>query len=103
MSEDIASNIELMPIIIGVVVSIILVGIGLVSSVGAIGMIGIILGGAISGFLTNNSTSYAIIYGAVVGLITSFLILYSFFAIPFCMILGIFGGFVGIVAQKNLK
>ncbi|WP_295599402.1 hypothetical protein [uncultured Methanobrevibacter sp.] len=103
MSEDIASNVELMPIVIGVVVSIILVTIGLLSSIGAIGIIGIVIGGAISGFLTNNSTLYAIIYGAIVGLISSFLILYSVFAIPFCMVLGVFGGFVGKVAQSNLK
>lgn len=103
MAEDIASNVELMPIVIGIIVSIVMVALGLLFHVGYIGIFGVIIGGAISGFLTNNSTLYAIIYGAVVGLISSFLILYSFFAIPFCIILGIFGGFVGKVVQEHLK
>lgn len=36
---------------------------------------GLIIGGAISGFIINNETSYAILYGAIIGFISSFLIL----------------------------
>lgn len=102
MDEDIAGNVELMPIVKGIVVSIVLMLIGSALGIGFIGIFGIIIGGAISGFSSNNSTLYAVIYGAIVGFVSSFLILYSVFAIPFCIILGIFGGFIGKVIQSNI-
>ncbi|WP_462315002.1 hypothetical protein [Methanobrevibacter sp.] len=101
MSEDIAENIELGPIIKGVVVALILIVIGWYTS-GYIGLFGLIAGSAISGFSTNNSTKYALIYGAIVGLICSFTML-TVFTIPIFIILGLFGGFVGKVIQSNIE
>lgn len=103
MDEDIASNVEGMPIVKGIVVSIVFAIIGLLSGIGFIGLFGIIIGGGISGFSTNNSTSYAVIYGAIVGFISSFLTVFSVFSIPVCIILGIFGAFIGKVFQSNLN
>lgn len=102
MAEDIASNIELMPIVKGIIVSVVIVALGMLLGIGFIGVFGIIIGGVISGFLTENTTLYAIIYGAIVGLISSFLIGFSVFSLPLCIILGIFGGFMGKVIQSNI-
>ncbi len=66
------------------------------------GLFGIIAGSAISGFSTNNSTKYALIYGAIVGLICSFTML-TVFTIPIFIILGLFGGFIGKVIQSNME
>jgi hypothetical protein len=101
MGEDIAQNIELEPIIKGAVVGIIFIIIGWFTS-GYLGLFGVIIGSAISGFLTNNSTKYALIYGAIVGIICSFLMLTAF-TIPIFIILGLFGAFIGKVVQSNIK
>ena len=84
MGEDIAQNIELEPIIKGAVAGIIFIIIGWFTS-GYLGLFGVIIGSAISGFLTNNSTKYALIYGAIVGIICSFLMLTAF-TIPFFVV-----------------
>ena len=103
MAEDIASNVKLMPIIIGIIASIVIVAIGKLLGNGVLGIGGIIIGSAISGFLTENTTLYAIIYGVIVGLISSFLIGFTIFSVPLCIILGIFGGFIGKVVQSNMQ
>ncbi len=103
MEDDIANNIELMPILKGTIISVVLIIIGMTIGNAFIGFFGLIIGSAFSGFSTNNSTKYAVIYGAIVGIVSSFLMLYSVFAIFFCLILGIFGGFIGKVLQSNFK
>lgn len=101
MSDDIASNFELGPILKGVVVAVIFMIIAWITSIGFIGMFGIILGSAVSGFLTVNSTKHALVYGAIVGFICC-LPMMTIFSLPVFIILGLFGGFIGKVIQSNI-
>lgn len=100
MSEDIANDFELKPVIIGLIISIVGILIGTSISNGFISFFGLIVGSATSGFLTINSTKYALIYGAIIGIVSSFLVL-TVFTIPTFIILGLFGGFIGKVIQNN--
>lgn len=103
MAEDIAGNVELKPIVMGIVVSVILILLdSFIIHWGYVGIFGVIIGSAYAGFLSNNSTIYALIYGALVGFISSFAIFFTVFTIPLFVILGIFGGFIGKVIQSNL-
>lgn len=103
MEDDIANNIEVMIILKGIILSVVLIVIGMSIHNGFIGIFGLIIGSAFSGFSTNNSTKYALIYGVVVGIVSSFLMLNSVFAIFFCMVLGLFGGFIGKVIRVNME
>ena len=69
MSEDITTNVEVFPIVVGIIVSIILIVIDLFLFTGIISTFGVIIGSACAGFLCKNSTVYAIIYGAIIGII----------------------------------
>ncbi|MBQ8017329.1 MAG: hypothetical protein IJ258_04395 [Methanobrevibacter sp.] len=100
MTEDIASNFELKPVIVGAVISIVCLLVGMSTGIGVIGILGLIIGSAISGFLTNNSTTHALIYGAIVGFVSSFL-MFTVFSIPIFIIIGLFGGYIGKVVQNN--
>lgn len=100
MSEDIANNFELKPVIMGAIISIICIMIGTATGIGFIGIFGLIIGSAVAGFTSENSTMYALIYGAIIGIISSFL-LFTVFTIPIFIILGLFGGFIGKVLQSN--
>lgn len=102
MSDDIASNFELGPVLKGIVVAIIFIAIGMITSLGYVGIFGVIVGSAIPGFLTVNSTKQALIYGAIVGFICSLPML-TIFTLPIFIVLGLFGGFVGKVIQSNLE
>lgn len=100
MTDEIVNNIEFKPIIVGSIISIIIILIGM--SVGGIFFLfGPILGSAIAGYLTENSTMYALIYGAIIGIICSFFVL-TVFTIPLFIILGLFGAFIGKIIQANL-
>lgn len=101
MEEDIANNIELMPIVKGIIVSVLIIIIGMFTNE-YISLFGVIIGAAVSGFSTHNPTKYALIYGAIVGIVSSFLIL-TVFTIPLFIILGVFGAFVGKIIQSNLE
>lgn len=98
MVDEIVNNIEFKPIIIGVLVAVILI---LVFPMGILHCFWVIVGSAISGFLTSNPTKYALVYGAIIGLISSFFML-TVFTIPLYIILGLFGAFVGKVIQTKL-
>lgn len=100
MSEDIANNFELKPVIIGAVISIVCIVIGMSTGIGFLGIFGLIIGSAVAGFTSENSTMYALIYGAIIGIVSSFL-LFTVFTIPIFIILGLFGGFVGKIIQSN--
>lgn len=100
MSEDIAGNFELMPVVIGFVPAIIFVLIGMATS-GLVGLFGVLIGSAIAGFLSKNSTLYALIYGAVIGLICCFASL-AVYVFAIFIVVGLFGGFAGKVLQSNL-
>lgn len=100
MSEDIANNFELKPVIIGAVISIVCIVIGMSTGIGFLGIFGLIIGSAVAGFTSENSTRYALIYGAIIGIVSSFL-LFTVFTIPIFIILGLFGGFVGKILQSN--
>lgn len=97
MSEDIVNNFEFKPVIIGAIISLILI---LIFPMGIWHLLWVIIGSAVSGFLTINSTKYALVYGAIIGIISSFL-MFTVFTIPIYVILGIFGGFMGKVIQSN--
>lgn len=99
MSDDIASNVELMPIVKGIVISILVIVIGMYTN-GMISILGVIIGSAVSGYSTENPTTYALIYGAIVGIVSSFLML-TVYTIPLFIILGLFGSFMGKVLQSN--
>ena len=101
MSEDIANNIEVMPIVKGIIISILIIVIGMFTN-GMISIFGVIVGSAVSGFSADNSTTYALIYGAIVGIVSSFLMLTAY-TIPVFLILGLFGAFVGKVLKSNLN
>lgn len=103
MSEDIINNIEIFPIVVGVVISVIFVILALFSNT-MVSIIGLILASAIAGFLCRNTTVYAIIYGAVIGLIASLFIglitgILNMFILY--IVLGIFGAFVGKFIQSK--
>lgn len=103
MSDDIINNIEIFPIVVGVVISVIFVIIALFSGT-IVSIIGLILASAVAGFLCKNTTLYAIIYGAVIGLISSLsigLITGIFNIFLLYIILGIFGAFVGKFIQSK--
>lgn len=100
MTDDIASNMELSPILKGIIIAVLFIIIGWFTS-GYLGIFGIIVGSAFSGFSTNNSTKYALIYGAVVGIVCSFT-MFTAFTVPIFIILGIFGAFVGNVVRANM-
>lgn len=100
MSEDIANNFELKPVIIGIIISIVCIMIGIAIGNGFIGIFGVIIGSAITGFVSENSTKYALIYGAIIGIISSFFV-FTVFTIPIFVILGLFGGFVGKIIKSN--
>lgn len=103
MGDDIANNVELMPILKGIIISVIFIGIdSLIIHWGYIGILGIIVGSAYAGFSSNNTTKYALIYGAIVGFVSSFFAFFTVFTIPIFIILGLFGGFVGKVLQANI-
>lgn len=101
MSEDLAENFELMPIVKGIVISFLIIIIGMYTNI-MISFIGVVIGSAFSGYSTLNSTKHALIYGAIVGIVSSFLIL-TVYTIPIFVILGVFGGFIGKVLQNNLN
>lgn len=102
MDDDIATNFELKPMVVGFIIAIILFGFGLLMSNAIVGFSGVTLGSAVSGFLSNNSTKYALIYGAIIGFVCSFFMM-TVFSIPVFILFGIFGGFIGKVLQSNLK
>lgn len=105
MSEDITTNVEVFPIVVGIIVSIILIVIDLFLFTGIISTFGVIIGSACAGFLCKNSTVYAIIYGAIIGIIASiFFALTVGFGNAFFLytLLGIFGAFVGKVIQSKV-
>lgn len=97
MEGDVASNIELKPILIGAIISVVLI---LLFPMGILHLFWVIIGSAVSGFLAVNSTKYALVYGAIIGIISSFLML-TVFTISIYIILGVFGGFVGKVIKTN--
>lgn len=97
--DDVVNNVEFGPIVIGAAVSIILIIIGFFTF-GYLHLFAVIIGSATAGFLSKNPTKYALIYGAIVGIISSFLML-TVFTIPLYLILGIFGAFLGKVIQAN--
>lgn len=99
MQEDIARNIEFKPIIIGAIISVVLI---LICPYGIYHLFWVMIGAAVSGFLTGNSTKYALVYGAIVGITSSFLML-TVFTIPIYIILGIFGAFIGNVVKLKLE
>lgn len=99
MADEIVDLFELKPVLVGAIISIILI---LILPMGALHMLWVIVGSAIAGFLTENSTKYALIYGAIIGLISSFFML-TVFTIPIYIILGLFGAFVGKIIQANLN
>lgn len=98
MVDEMVNNIEFKPIAVGTVISVVLI---LLLPMGMMHCFWVMLGSAISGYMTNNSTKYALVYGTIIGLISSFFML-TVFTIPLYMILGIFGAFVGKVVQANL-
>lgn len=100
MSEDIASNFEIKPVVIGAVISIVCILLGMLTGVGYIGIFGLIIGSAVAGFISENSTTHALIYGAIIGIVSSFLALTAF-TIPIFIILGLFGGLIGKIIQNN--
>ena len=99
MVDEIVNNFEIKPVIVGAIISIILI---LILPMGILHMLWVIVGSAVAGFTCENSTKYAVIYGAIIGLISSFLML-TVFTIPLYIILGIFGGFIGKLLQSNQK
>lgn len=99
MEEDIVNNFELIPVIIGAIISVALI---LIFPMGVLHLLWVIIGSAVAGFISNNSTVYAIIYGAIIGIISSFFML-TVFTIPLYIILGIFGGFIGKLVKSNLQ
>ena len=78
MADEIVEMFELKPVIVGAIVSIILI---LILPMGLLHMLWVIVGSAIAGFLSENSTRYALIYGAIIGLVSSFFML-TVFTIP---------------------
>ena len=100
MSEDIASNFEIKPVVIGAIISIVCILIGMSTGVGFIGIFGPVIGSAVAGFISENSTTYALVYGAIIGIVSSFLVL-TVFTIPIFIILGLFGGLIGKIIQNN--
>lgn len=104
MSEDIATNIELFPLGIGMVISIIFVIIAFFSTA-IVSMLGLIIASAVAGFLSEKSTIYAVIYGVIIGIISSIIVLLMVGQgniIFFYVILGAFGGFIGKVIKSNV-
>ena len=99
MADEIVEMFELKPVIVGAIVSIILI---LILPMGLLHMLWVIVGSAIAGFLSENSTRYALIYGAIIGLVSSFFML-TVFTIPIYIILGLFGAFVVKIIQANLN
>lgn len=101
MNEDIAENFELMPIVKGIIISFLIIIIGMYTNI-MISFIGVVIGSAVSGYSTVNSTKHALIYGAIVGIVSSFLIL-TVYTIPIFVILGVFGAYIGKVLQNNFN
>lgn len=97
--DEIVNNIEFEPIVIGAVISIVLILIGQFTF-GYLHLFAVIIGSAVAGFMSRNPTKYALIYGAIIGIVSSFLML-TVFTIPLYLILGLFGGFIGKVLQAN--
>lgn len=89
-------HIELTPIIIGAIISVILIF--LLLPYGVAHLLCVIIGSAVAGYLTNNSTRYALINGACVGIISSFLFP-TVLIMPIYIILGLFGAFFGKAFQ----
>ena len=101
MEDDIATNFELKPVVVGFIIAIILLGFGLLMNNAIVEFFGLTLGSAVSGFLSNNSTKYALIYGAIIGFVCSFFMM-SVFSIPVFILFGLFGAFIGKVVQSNV-
>lgn len=99
MVDEIVNNIEFKPIVVGTLISLVLI---ILFPMGTLHLFWVIIGSAISGFLANNSTKYALIYGVIIGIISSFLMI-TIFTIPLYIILGLFGAFIGKIIQVNLK
>ncbi len=99
MADEIVNNFELKPVAIGAVVSIILI---LLLPMGILHLFWVMIGSAIAGYLTANSTKFVLIYGAIIGIVSSFLML-TVFTIPIYIILGLFGAFIGKAIQSNLQ
>ena len=87
MSEDIVNDFEFKPVIVGLIISVVLI---LIFPMGVLHLFWVMIGSAVAGFLTANSTKYALVYGAIIGIISSFLML-TVFTIPLYLILGVFG------------
>lgn len=108
MSGDISENIELMPIAIGFVISLIFVLAGVYN--GVIGMIGVFIGSLVAGIMSKNSTKYALIYGLIIGLIGTIItsiflpdIILLVLIVSFIIYVpsGLIGAFVGKVIQSR--
>ena len=73
------NDFEFKPVIIGLIISVILI---LIFPMGILHLFWVMIGSAVAGFLTANSTKYALVYGAIIGIISSFLMLTVFIMSP---------------------
>lgn len=99
MVDEIVNNIGFKPVVVGTIISVVLI---LLFPMGILHLFWVMIGSAVSGFLTNDPTKYALVYGAIIGIISSFFMM-TIFTIPLYIILGLFGAFVGKIIQANLK
>lgn len=97
--DDVAKNFELKPVIIGVVISLIFVGISGFNVYLAI--FGVFIGSLIAGYLTEQSYINAIIYGVIIGIIGSVLYWLGGFIFGYFLISALIGAFIGKYIQLH--
>lgn len=96
---DVIKDFELKPVIIGLVISLIVVGIS--GFYVYLALFGVFLGSLIAGYLTKHSYINALIYGAIIGVIGSLFYWLGGFVFGYFLISALIGSFIGKYIQLN--
>ena len=97
--EGVFKNIELMPIVIGLIIALIFVGISGFYSYLAI--FGAFIGSLVAGYLTKQTYIHALIYGAIIGIFGSIFYWLGGFIFGYFLISSLSGAFIGKYVQLN--
>ncbi|SEK67812.1 hypothetical protein SAMN05216439_1304 [Methanobrevibacter gottschalkii] len=97
--ENFLNVIEFKALIIGLLISLVFVGISGFNVY--LALFGVFAGSAIAGFLSDLSIIYSLVYGALIGIISSLFYWFGGFVFGYFLIISIIGAFIGNTVKKQ--